>query len=185
MKKNETPVNQLSQDEPRWFAVNTGYKKEKVVQKNLIAKGVEVFLPINKVHRQWGRKKRVVELPLINCYIFVKITKKDYIPILQTPNVIRFLKIGKELEAIPENQIETLKRVIGENIAIEATTEYLQSGDAVEIVAGNLIGIKGRLIDIKGKNKFVIQLDRLGFNLLLELPANLIRPIKGQRLEYI
>lgn len=185
MKKDETPVNQLSNIDAKWFAVYTGYKREKVVKTILRSKGIEVFLPLKKAHRQWGRKKRIVELPLINCYLFVKILKKDYIPVLSTQNVVKFLKIGQALEAIPDNQIEILKRVIGEGIEMEASSEHIQKGDAVEIVAGNLIGIKGRMVEVKGKNKFVIRLDRMGFNLHLELPGHLVKPISGRQLEYI
>jgi len=185
MKNSETQLKQLPDDTYRWYAIYTGYKREKVVKTSLEKQGINVFLPLKTAHRQWGRKKKTVELPLINGYLFVNITKNNYIPVLRTPNVVTFLKIGKILESIPDNQIDILRRVIGEDLDIDTCSETLTKGDAVEIIAGNLIGIKGRMVEIKGKNKFVIRLDRMGFDLHLELPNNLVRPINDKKLEYI
>jgi transcription antitermination factor NusG len=44
--------------------------------------------------RQYGRVRRLVDRPLINCYIFVNITKDKYLTVMETENVVNFAKSG-------------------------------------------------------------------------------------------
>ena len=47
--------------------------------------------------------------------------------------------------------------------------------DEVEIIAGNLSGMKGELIEVQGKNKVLIELSHLGYTLKIELPPSYLR----------
>lgn len=179
MNKTSNPENHLQSSEPRWFAVYTRYKREKVVYDELTRKGIEVFLPLQKILRQYGRKKRWVELPLFNCYVFVKITKANYVPVLSVEGVTKFIRFSQNLISIPESEIQMIKRIIGSEALIEAKEGFYQSGDEVEIIAGNLSGMKGELIEIQGKNNVLIELSHLGYSLKIELPSSYLR-----RLEY-
>ncbi len=180
MLTNEEYENHLADDEPKWFAIRTNYKREKLVRKYLGKKEVEAYLPINKVTRRWERKVRKVELPLINCYLFVKITKSEYIKVLETENVLNFVRFSKNLISIPDEEIELLKRITGEYEDIEIAEVEYEEGDDVEIIAGNLTGLKGKLIEKNNTNKFKVKLEYLNYFLLLEVEKNLLRKI-GQR----
>ncbi|MGB0861772.1 MAG: transcription termination/antitermination NusG family protein, partial [Saprospiraceae bacterium] len=48
------PINQIDKKEERWFAVYTQYKREKLVKKMLDQKGIECYLPIKKVVKEWS-----------------------------------------------------------------------------------------------------------------------------------
>ena len=65
------PENHLNVNEAKWFAIYTNYKREKTVKKDLDAKGITAFLPIQKVIRNYASKRKTVELPLISCYLLV------------------------------------------------------------------------------------------------------------------
>ncbi len=161
-------VNHLHETEPRWFAVRTRSRSEKFVQRILEKKGVHAYLPLQKLFRQYARSKRMVEKPLISCYVFVRITKESYLPILETENVAGFVKSNKDLRAIPEAEIEILRRVSLENgLDLEVLPGSFVEGEPVEITAGNLAGLKGRIVKTEGKRKFQIELLSLGYSLLL------------------
>ncbi len=177
MTKKETYTNQLSLDEPRWFAIYTNFKREKLVQKMLVQKGIENYLPLQKATRRYARKVRTVELPLISGYVFVKIVKSQYIPVLETEHVLRFIRFSKNLLAIPESEIELIKRVVGEGLEIEMEPAGYQEGDEVEIVGGNLTGLRGKLVSRDGKKKFTIELENLGYTLRLSVDAGLLHKI--------
>lgn len=172
-----TSENHLDPKEPKWFAVYTSYKREKLVQKMLLSKGIECYLPLQKVTKKYTRKIRVTESPLINCYVFVKIVKGQYVSVLETEHVLKFTKIAQNLLSIPESEIITLRKVVGEGLEIEVRPTTLSEGDEIEIVAGNLVGLKGRLITHDGKNKVVIDLDRLGYSLRMNIDVSLLRKI--------
>ena len=74
--------NHLDTSEARWFAVYARYKREKVVAQRLQEKGIECYLPLQRLTRYYTRKVKQVELPLISGYLFTKITKKEYVPVL-------------------------------------------------------------------------------------------------------
>jgi len=175
-KIEQKSENHLHHDESRWFAVYTAYKREKLVHKMLTFKGIECYLPLQKVTRKYARKVRVQELPLINCYVFVKIVKKEYVPVLETEHVLKFTKIAQNLLSIPEREIETLKRVVGEkDVELEAVPREWSEGDKVEIITGNLIGLQGKLVSVEGKTKIVVDLDTLGYSLRMNIDASFLR----------
>lgn len=172
-------INQLHETEPRWFAVYTRFKREKMVNKRLKTKGLELYLPLHQVTRYYTRKIRRSELPLISCYIFVKITRKGYIAVLEDPDVLYFVRLKADLIAIPEREIDILKAITGEGINVEVLPAQgvPEPGDAVEITQGRLYGVRGTLIEYQNSKCVVIELERLGFSLRMQLELDKIRKI--------
>ena len=114
-------VNHLHDTIPRWFAVQTRSKSEKFVQRMLAKKGIYAYVPLQRFMRRYTRSTRIVEKPLINCYVFVRIVKQDYVPVLETENVSGFIRFNKELVAIPEEDINVLRRItLEDGLEVEA-----------------------------------------------------------------
>lgn len=169
-----TITNQLDDREARWFAIYTPHRREKIVDKRLRERGIHSYVPVLRYTRHYTRKVRHVELPLINGYVFAKITRSLYVPVLETPDVINFVKFNKNLIAIPDAEIKLLQRIVGEDIELEAQAiQAFQPGDQVEIIGGNLTGIKGTLLKKHGKN-FMVELSTLGFALYMEIDPTLL-----------
>ena len=181
MSANPEPYeNHLDEQEARWFAVYTRYKREKQVLKRLQEKGIETYLPLQRLKRYYTRKVKQVELPLISCYIFTKITKSEYIPVLDTPDVVKFVRFSKNLISIPEREIRLIQRVIGEEVEIEVEpTRQMRKGDEVEIIGGRLTGLKGTLVNMDGKKHFVIELENLGYAMRMEVDPQYLQKIRS------
>ena len=169
--------NHLHESEKRWFAVYTRFKGEKVVQQFLNNKNIENYLPLQKVVRRYTRKIKTHNIPLIPCYIFVKITKDQYVPVLETENVVRFLRFSKNLLSIPEEEIEILKRVVGEGEDVQAEAGIFNEGDLVEVIGGKLTGLKGRMVEKQGKKQMVIELENVGYSLRMNIDVSLLRKL--------
>lgn len=166
----------LSETEPRWFAIRTRFKSEKLAHKQLISRHIDAYLPIRHLIRRYGRKKREIDLPLINNFVFVKIVKKDYLTVLQTEYVNGFLKLGHNLLSIPEVQIDLIRRLLGENVDIEVVENTgLEKGDWVEVTMGPLLGMQGRLVQMKGKEKVLVELINSGYSLEISIDNQLLR----------
>jgi len=165
---------QLDEQEARWFAVYTRYKREKLVRQRLAEKGIETYLPLQSFTRHYTRKVRTVAIPLINCYLFTKIVRKEYVRVLETPDLVRFVTFAGELIAIPENEIELLRRVVGEKVDVEAEPLRYIEGDEVEIIGGQLTGLRGTLLKKRSDKNFVIALQSVGYALHIQVdPAHL------------
>lgn len=177
-KKSLAPENHLHGIEARWFAVRTGFRKEKIVHKRLSSKGIVSYLPLYKVIRRYERKVKHLELPLINSYLFVKITKSEYVQVLETEQVHTFVHFNKNLIAIPEVEIDIIRRVLGETTKIGVVDQAYRKGDQVEVIGGRLTGLSGELIAVEGERRLVIRLEKVGVGLEVEVDAKYLRKQK-------
>lgn len=171
------PVNDLHESEYRWFVIYTKYKAEKHVIQNLAKKNIKAYTPLLTTIKKYTRKTKTYETPILNCYVFVYISQKEYISVLETPHVVNYVKLRKNLVAIPQHEIDLLKRIVGEFHDIAIAKENYKVGDQVEVISGNLTGLKGFLTNINGNNDFLINLEKSGFSLLINIDPKLIRPV--------
>ncbi|MBR9921803.1 MAG: UpxY family transcription antiterminator [Bacteroidetes bacterium] len=167
--------NHLHREEYRWFAVYTRYKGEKMAFRQLSRKGIQAYLPLQKLVRQYTRKVKTVELPLISCYVFVRIIQSEYVKVLETEQVVDFVRFSRNLISIPEREIDIMRRILGEGWEVTAEPGGLHKGDEVEIVAGNLTGLHGRLLEEPNRSQVLVNLDRLGYTLRMSIDKKLLR----------
>jgi transcription antitermination factor NusG len=162
----------------QWYALQTKYKTEKYVVEQLKKKGIEAYVPLIKVTKRYERKIKNIELPLINCYVFIRIDLKDKVRALQTEYVYRFVsQTGKE-ERIADEEINLLKRVVGEFEGQVNSGQITYSvGEEVEVISGSLTGIKGKLLKKSGKHNFVVELTSIGYELQIEMNEKMLRPL--------
>lgn len=170
--------NDLSANTSKWFAVLTKVKAEKSVCQNLSTQGIANYIPLQKVTRIYTRKRRTTMVPLIYRYIFVHILKDEYVKVLETPNVEAFVKFNKQIISIPDHEIEWLHRVTGEVNDITLENRPYSPGELVEVVYGNLTGIKGKLIKSLGKSEILIELDHIGFGLRIQIDPSHVRRLR-------
>jgi transcriptional antiterminator RfaH len=173
-------TNHLDATEPRWFAVYTGFRKEKAAQVLLDKKRVHSYLPMQTYRRQYERKVKFVDIPLISCYLFVKITTAEYVSVLETEYVHGFVRFAKDLIAISEQEIIWLKRILeDEDVTVELMEDKaaFEEGDRVEIISGRLAGLQGTLLDKHGKQSFMVALGGIGRALHLTIDSGLLRKI--------
>jgi transcription antitermination factor NusG len=159
---------------PHWLAAYTKPRNEKKVLERLQNEEVEVYLPLQKRLKQWSDRKKWIEEPLLRSYIFVKVTDKEYSKVLQVNGVVRYVTFEGKPVPIPENQIDILRLLLGEQVEIEAVNENIEPGELVEVIAGQLSGLKGELVKHNGKKKVVIRIDHISHLLLVTLPKGFV-----------
>jgi transcription antitermination factor NusG len=108
----------------------------------------------------------------------VQITKEQYVDVLETQYVISFIKQRQSLISIPEVEINLLKRIVGEIEDVTAGNIEMNIGDEVEIIGGNLTGVRGKLVEEGGKSRFVVQLASVGYQLSMIIDKSLLRLLK-------
>ena len=141
-----------------WFAVVTRSRHEKKVKELLDEQKVENFLPMTKEYHRWSDRKKVVEVPLIKGYIFVRIAAKNAIYVTRIPGASRFVKFKNELAPIPDFQIQALMLATSSGVKLKKIA-YLEAGQDVEVCDGPMKGSKGKLLRIENESRFVITLD--------------------------
>ena len=173
-------IDHLHNTEKRWFAVYCYYKREKTALLELKNKGIDAFVPLISKTKKYERKIKHFRVPLINHYVFVRISKSEYNSVLEARDVIRFIKFSKDLISIPCEEIEILKRFTGEStFGFPEVVKPGKTGEEVEIISGNLAGIRAKLIKIKNNDQVVIDLKQLAFSLQLEISISQLKKINN------
>ena len=169
-------MNQTKEQEEKWYAVVTKYRNEKMIAKKLQAIGIEAFVPLIERVKQYASRKKVHYLPLVSCYVFVKVAPKTFVKVLEITNVFHFVKFGDEIAEITESEISLLKRITEVDYPIEVSEPSIfHQGDHVEIIEGPLAGIKGTLVRNQNKNKFLVEFDKLEKTIAIEVEDRLLR----------
>jgi transcriptional antiterminator RfaH len=164
-------------DIPRWYAIYTHPRAEKLVFSRLIETDVETFLPLQKTYRQWSDRKKMVEKPLISSYLFVKVKKKQFPQVYRLPGVVKFVSFEGQPVPIPQKQIDNLRLIVNSDAEIEITGESFAKGDNVEVITGSLTGLTGELIRIGGRKRVIVRIDRLDQNIIVTIPVTFLRKV--------
>lgn len=167
------------QDEPQWYVLYTQPRHEKKVFELLMQKGYEMYLPLLKTIKQWSDRKKKVELPLFSSYVFIKTAReKNHPDILNTPGVVKFVTLGKEIARVREEHILQIKRILSETDQLDVVpAQPFQLRQKVEIIAGPFRGMKGILTDYKGTRQFALEIEELGSNLILQIPSAYLKAL--------
>jgi transcription antitermination factor NusG len=162
-----------------WFALYTKSRFEKQANRLLQQQGFETYLPLIITTRKWSDRLKKVEVPLLNSYVFVIYDPNNplsYYNILETPGVVRFISFEGKPVRIPDNQIDSLRKLSQEGYEMEPLVKPIPLGSEVEIKRGPLKGIKGLVVrSPEGANQLlVIRLDVLDKNIQVKLPPGMI-----------
>ncbi len=146
-----------------WYAVYTASRAEKKVKERLDELGIECYLPLQTVIRIWSDRKKKVVVPVINGYIFVRIHIKDFRRVQEIQGVAFFLKEKGKAVPIPDEQIKTLRFMVDNSEdEVEFSADDFKPGAAVMITRGQLQGLIGELVEVRGKYKVAIRLENFG-----------------------
>ena len=168
-----TMTDNNNKTQKQWHVVYTRSRAEKKVQIELSIKQIENFLPIQKKLRLWKDRKKWVEMPLMSGYCFVNITRKEYDLVLQTNNVVSYVRFEGKAAIVPENQINSLKMMLKQyDFEVNVTSENFAPGKRVEVIEGPMIGLRGELVKAHGKNKFIIRFNEINSIFSVEIPVN-------------
>lgn len=156
----------------QWFAVYTRPRFERRAAEMLSRQGIENWLPLQKVKKQWSDRVKWVEEPVFKSYLFVRISERDYFNTLNTYGVVRFVTFGGQAAPIAESQMDFLRRLLDTGYELEAVPMELEIGSQVEIIKGPLAGRQGVLIQRAGDKKFRIDLDFMGYSVFVTVPID-------------
>lgn len=153
-----------------WFAVETRPRHEKKVSTGLQEKGIDIFLPLFSEKHQWGDRKQVVEMPVFPRYVFIRIapTMNARIPVLRTGGVMGLVGNRGIGAAIPEAQIDSVRRVISHGAPFNHS-EFLDVGQRVRIRGGALDGVEGILAAINGDQSLIVSVEMIRRSLAIRV----------------
>ena len=140
-----------------WFAVQTVYKHEFRVLRDLAAKGFTAYLPLLRETRRWTDRTKVIEVPAFSGYLFLRhdSSLRARSLVLNTFGVFRMLPDNHKPSPIADIEIESLRRALDSNVPV-AKCELPAVGTRVRVKGGVLSGVEGQIVRVSNKLRLVI-----------------------------
>jgi len=157
-----------------WFVFHTKPRNEKKVAERLVAQGYEVYLPMQKILRQWSDRKKMVAEPLYKSYLFFSGSEADRLEAIKTPGIVRCLYYLGIPAHVRREEISAIKIFLGElESHPEAELFHFDLGDKVSIKSGVLKGLEGEYISRHGDDLF-LRVETMGRIVQAKLPARYV-----------
>jgi transcription antitermination factor NusG len=159
-----------------WYAVQTKARHETAVARYLRSQGLEEYLPLHRVQRQWSDRVKTVDLPLLSGYLFCRVDPRQLKSVLRAPGVVHVLGYGSEPVPVPESEVLAIWR-LQESRLVAWPCPYLRAGMAVRIRSGALAGVVGRLERIKNQCRLVLSVHLLQRSVALEVDPEIVEAL--------
>jgi transcriptional antiterminator NusG len=164
--------------ELKWYVMYTTSRAEKKVAERLVEAGVEVFLPMVEVLRQWSDRKKKVQKALFNGYVFVKTDRNNLWNCLQTPGAVKFVNFSGVPATIRDEDVETIQRLVATGVSIETDGSEISPGEKVKVIGGSLEDMVGECIEKGNKDYFLIRIPGIYQNMLVSIPRKFLQVIE-------
>jgi transcription antitermination factor NusG len=155
----------MAQSAKQWYAVYTKPRWEKKVNELFTERGIESFCPLNKVHKQWSDRVKLVEEPLFKSYVFVHVPRDEQAEVRMVNGVLNFVYWLGKPAVIRQSEIDRIRRFLNqhENVSVEALE--LKPNDNVVIRSGILMDKKAKVLRAFG-NRVEVAIESLGYKLV-------------------
>ena len=177
------PVRQLY-GTARWYACRTRSRAEKQVNRLLAARGVESYLPLVERLRQWADRKKRVAFPLFPGYVFARFELRMMYDVLSTPGVVTIVRANGYPTPLRDEEIESVRILASGVNACQAPlqpVEHLDLGQEVIVTQGPFSGMRGLLVEQRGRTRVVVRLSALRQAVSVEVPQEILRSASPEK----
>ncbi|WDF62911.1 UpxY family transcription antiterminator [Flavobacterium sp. KACC 22763] len=144
-----------------WYVVYTKPKWEKKVADKLNQLGIECYCPLITQIKQWSDRKKKVETPLFNSYVFVHLSDFDRNVVFQAQGVVRYLFWLGKPAIVKDEEIETIKKSLKAPNISDVSVSAIQVGDKIKLESGVFSNQSGVVQEVSN-NYYTLVLESLG-----------------------
>jgi transcription antitermination factor NusG len=144
-----------------WYVLYTKPKWEKKVAEQLQAIGIECYCPLVTKERQWSDRKKKVEVPLFNSYVFVRLEEADRALVFQSPGAVRYLFWLQKPAVVREDEIATIKKWLNASDIAEIEVSTYQVGDTIQVDSGPFVHQQAVVKEVTASH-YVLVLESMG-----------------------
>ena len=150
-----------------WYVVYTKPKWEKKVAERLNEIGITAYCPLITKISEWSDRKKKIQVPLFNSYIFIQIEEKDRNSIFEISGTIRYLFWLGKPAIVKENEIQIIQNWLSTPDIFEVMVAKWQKGDKIVLDSGPFVTQKAIVQEINHTH-YVLVLESLGCILKVE-----------------
>lgn len=158
-----------------WYALYVRSRFEKKVSNALAQEGIENYLPMQKVLRQWKDRKKWVLVPVFNSYLFVKVNKRTYSKCFNINGVVKFVWFDGKPAIVSDDVIDMIKSICDSSYKYQSLEPPIELGQTVKVVRGMFNGYVGEVIQLNGKHKVLFRISNLPISMVVQIPKNYLQ----------
>jgi transcriptional antiterminator RfaH len=150
-----------------WYVVYTKPKWEKKVAERLNEIGIVTYCPLITKVSQWSDRKKIIEVPLFNSYIFVQTEDRDRNKIFAVTGAIRYLFWLGKPAVVRDSEIETIQDWLSAPSEYEVSLSEWKKGDKIVLESGPFATQSATIQEVK-QNHYLLILESMGCVLKVE-----------------
>lgn len=156
-------------DNLNWYVARVRSCQERKTAERLAARGIEVYVPVQKVRHKWSDRIKTIDKLLIPGLVFIHCDRTTKERTYDMVSGLRYIadksKPGRESLFVPDRQMEDFMLVVkalGGEDDIQVVEYNIAPGDMVRVVRGPLEGFVCECVEVQQKHKLVVRLGMLG-----------------------
>lgn len=159
-----------------WRVVYVASRQEKKVALKMEQLGIAFYLPVSKRLRIWSDRKKWVDFPMFNGYLFVRPKSHQTEIVVQTQGVVNYLSFEKKHARVSEKEIEIIRKIEESGYYAEGvlTPDDFEEGEEMLVTAGPLKGQTVTLIRKNNETQFLVSFEGLGHSIKVALPLEVL-----------
>lgn len=164
MEKNKTTFV----DSLKWFVLVVKTNREKQVFNILEEHRFEVYCPVKTETRQWSDRKKKVEVPLFQNYLFIRIKESERDTVFITSHIKKYLFWLGKPAIVRDAEIEVIRKWMSDSTIYNVKSSQIQKGKLITIERGAFKNKKATIQEVR-KNELKLVLNGLGIVLLAQI----------------
>jgi transcription antitermination factor NusG len=173
-------VPQGLHERPEWYACRTRARAEKKVDRLLGERRIESYLPLVERTRQWSDRTKRVEFPLLPGYVFARFPLNTLHEVFCTPGLVHVVQVNGYPTPVREGELESIRALVdgASRAGLEPMPhDGLLRGQDVWVVGGPLEGVRGILVELRGRTRVVVRIAAIRQAVSVEVDRSQVRPI--------
>ncbi|ABQ03393.1 UpxY family transcription antiterminator [Flavobacterium johnsoniae] len=144
-----------------WYVVYTKPKWEKKVAEKLTQIGIECYCPLITQVKQWSDRKKKVEMPLFNSYVFIQIEDADRNSVFEVAGIVRYLFWLGKPAVVRDEEINVIKNSLKASNIADISVSQIQVGDKIKLETGAFSN-QNAIVQEVSKTHYILVLESLG-----------------------
>lgn len=159
-----------------WLAAYTRARHERRVAEQFGRKQLEFLLPTYEHIVRWSDRFRRWQAPLFPGYVFVHISERERIPVLETMGVVHLVSSAGKPAALREGDIERLRACASRPHDVEPHP-YLRIGQRVRVKHGPFSGWEGTLCSKQNAYRLIVSIEEIRRSVAINLHGADVEPV--------
>jgi len=144
-----------------WYVIYTKPKWEKKVADKLTQIGIECYCPLITQVKQWSDRKKKIEVPLFNSYVFVHLADIDRNSVFEIAGVVRYLFWLGKPAIVRDEEIDSIKTSLKAPNISDITVSSIQVGDRIKLETGAFVN-QDAIVQEVSNTHYILVLESLG-----------------------